>query len=480
MAIANDERVAWKAHLENLPSLRWDQSFLAMTSTQFLGAFNDNLFKQLVLLLSTDIFRSSGQPGTNTYQMQAAFFFTLPFVLFSGFAGYISDRYAKRLVIIMSKVAEIVVVAMGAWAFYSGYLWPLTVALFFMGMQSAFFGPSKYGVLSEMFRSRDLPTVNSVFIMTTFIAIILGTYLAGPLKEDLGSDRLWLASMACLATAIVGTITAYFVRPTPIAQPGLRFRPSALAIDKATWRLMRRDKSIRNVLYITSVFWMIGLVIQLGTNDFGLVQLGLTDTRSTTMLVGVAVGIAIGCVIAAKLSKGTVSFALYRVGNAGLVFSLTGIGLLGFFGPNYESEIHAAAAEQAQLRKAEPTYDAVVAPPSPLLKKLQERPVDGFEWACRGFLLLAGISAGLFTVPLQTFLQLRPPDEEKGRVIAAANLLQWTGILLASVLYGIVSLIISRLEMPQATHFLSSAVVMAMLFLYRLDDRRVEDRPVAA
>lgn len=494
------DRADWKEQREALPPAQKDPSFWGMTATQFLGAFNDNLYKQLVLFVCTDLYlQSTGGGSGDGYQAIAFAVFSLPFVMFSGIAGYFSDLYPKRNIVIACKVAEILVVLAGATAFYFHTRVGLFVVLFMMGTHSAFFGPSKFGILPEAFRSKDLPYVNGVFIMTTFLAIILGTVLAGELKsisqplqvvEGVAAPPtarnfvipLWVASLACVGTAVLGTATAFLVRKTPAANPDLRFRWSAFGIDGVTWRLIRRDRIIFNVLMITSVFWMVGGALQQAVNAFSKYQLGVSDRRAGYMLSGVAIGIAVGCAIAGRLSKGRIRFGIYKVGNVGIIVSLVALWTLGTWGgPNFQRFLTQSAA----MIMKQTGHEEVTAPEIAETPKSAEatgedktakepkidpdRPVDAFEWTARILLLVTGISAGLFTVPLQTFLQVRPPDEEKGRVIAAMNLINWIGILLSAALYFLVSFVIDQLEWPQSTHFIVCAGVLALLFLYRVD-----------
>jgi acyl-[acyl-carrier-protein]-phospholipid O-acyltransferase/long-chain-fatty-acid--[acyl-carrier-protein] ligase len=189
-----------------LPRLYHDRSFWGMTATQFLGAFNDNLFKQLMLLLAIPIGAEAATKADE--QGLATMVFALPFILFSGLAGYLSDRYSKRTVILLAKVAEIGIMALGMLAFLEygmfGYR-GLLVVLFLMGTHSAFFGPGKYGILPELFRQTDLPRANGVILMTTFLAIIFGTASAGVLGTLVGDaggerdpQRLWVGSAVCM------------------------------------------------------------------------------------------------------------------------------------------------------------------------------------------------------------------------------------------------------------------------------------------
>jgi acyl-[acyl-carrier-protein]-phospholipid O-acyltransferase/long-chain-fatty-acid--[acyl-carrier-protein] ligase len=172
------------------PSLWHDISFHGMNFTQFFGAFNDNLFKQLVLLICVDYFHETGHDD----QGIALLLFALPFVLFSGFAGYLSDRIGKVRIVRAMKVAEIGVMTAGFFALHAvtGRIEWLLAVVFLMGTHSAFFGPPKYGILPELFRERDLPQVNGMIQMTTFLSIILGMALASFIKEWFNT-RLWVA-----------------------------------------------------------------------------------------------------------------------------------------------------------------------------------------------------------------------------------------------------------------------------------------------
>ena len=153
--------------IKGLPPLSRDRSFIGMTVTQFLGAFNDNLFKQLLLLIALDYKEMRGLE-TDPYQTYATLAFSIPFVLLSGFGGYVSDKVRKRSVVIFCKMLEILVMLAAMIAFFTGtmgaesFIISLMVVLFFMGAQSAIFGPSKFGILPEMLRERDLPLANAI------------------------------------------------------------------------------------------------------------------------------------------------------------------------------------------------------------------------------------------------------------------------------------------------------------------------------
>ncbi|MGE0373947.1 MAG: MFS transporter [Planctomycetaceae bacterium] len=398
-----------------LPPLSRDRAFWGMTATQFLGAFNDNLFKQMVLLICVD-YVAIQKLQSDPYQMTAAGLFALPFVLFSGFAGWLSDRISKRRVIVLAKVAEIAVMAGGMAAFLFGaagselLITLLLAVLFVMGLQSAFFGPSKYGVLPEMFRDRDLPAVNGAVQMTTFLAIIFGTAVCGIGKdwlEDAGAG-LWPLSLFCIGIAVAGTLTSLLVRPLPAAQPDLPFSPSSLAIDRYTWQMLRRDRPLLTVLLISSLFWLMGGMLQPAVNAFGKLQLGLRDSATSLLMASIGFGIAIGCLLGGRLCGKRINFGLARFGAWGI--TLTALGLT-----------------------AVPWVTT-----SPLTA----------TWLTGALLMTLGLCGGLFAVPLQVFMQARPPAGQKGRMIGAMNLINWIGILLSAGMYGVCA---SLFTQPPAT-----------------------------
>ncbi|MEQ8838194.1 MAG: MFS transporter, partial [Lacipirellulaceae bacterium] len=281
-----------------LPSLYADRSIWGMTVTQLLGAFKDNLFKQLILLLSISTVGASAlgeQPGTvllwfgvpllvassvatvapmffmvafaaieqgavSDGQATVMFVFAAPFLAFTGYAGYLSDKIGKRGIVISCKFAEIAIMALGGLAFvaYSreSTLWPLLAVLFLMGAQSAFFGPAKYGILPEMLRERDLPRANGFMLMTTFLAIIFGTVVAGKLLESSG-EELWRSSIACVVIAVVGTVSSLLVRKVPAANPDLKFDTDAVTVPQDMRSLLAGDRPLLMALLVSSVFWLI-------------------------------------------------------------------------------------------------------------------------------------------------------------------------------------------------------------------------------
>lgn len=417
----------------DLPPLTRDASFWGMTATQFLGAFNDNLYKQMVLLICLDYVRLR-ELSSDPYQMWAQGLFSLPFVLFSGFAGWLSDRTSKRTIVVWSKVAEIVVMAAGLVVFLSfpfgsdRYLYGLLAVLFLMGAQSAYFGPAKYGILPEMLRDRDLPLANGLIQMTTFLAIIFGTAACGLLKDKIGGEgvSLWPISAACIVIAVIGTLTSLAVRRTPIAEPGLRFRVECLAIDSPTLAMLRTDRMLLGALAATVLFWFLGGVVLPTVNTLGKQQLGLGDTFTSIMTASIGLGIALGCIGAGAISRHRIAFGLVRLGAWGMFAMFALLAVL-------------------------PTMD-------------WDRQQVGY--AVAPCLALMGVFAGVYAVPLQVFLQSRPPIEQKGRMIAAMNLCTWIGILASAVFYGLCSKLFQN-ESISETFVVLAVMILPIALFYR-------------
>lgn len=490
---------------DSRPPLFQDRAFVGMTATQFLGAFNDNLFKQALLLLFVAV---PVVGGTRDMQWLGMLVFSVPFIFFSGYAGYLSDRHSKRTVIFFSKVAEIAIMTLGAllFVFYAlNSLSPwlvvvMSIVLFCMGSQSAFFGPGKYGILPELFRERDLPQANGIILMTTFIAIIFGSALAGLFFPDytkltesrivsrlelsdeqqaeaaevlesraqklrvvkerekaerkaMPDDRqkivadsnsklanlltggqrfsfnwLWLLGLFCIAVAIIGTRTSLWIRQVPRSAPNLEFQVSGLWISRETRKMLWTDRPLLEALVASSVFWLVAAMVQMAVIALGKLQMGMNEIWTSVLTAAVSVGIAVGSIIAGTASKNRFNTKIMKTGLWGLVVFLFLMAPQGF----------------------------------------GERPHLLGYWGSFVALIILGTFTGMFAVPLQVFLQSRPPADEKGRMIAAQNLCNWIGITLSAGLYFASGKIIDAFDWPRSYNFAITAVLLLFVaVLYR-------------
>lgn len=448
-----------------------DRSFWGLTISQFLGAFNDNLFKQLVLLLCVDFAldefvregaATNSQPS-DSYQPIAMAVFAIPWILFSGIAGWLSDRTSKQRGVLIFKSLEILVMFCGMAAFLTGHLSPLFLVLFLMSAQSTFFGPCKYGILPELFPEHELPRVNGVIQMSTFVAIIFGMASAGFVREIFpGQKGLAVISGISVVIAVAGVAAARLIRPVEIARPQLPFTWSSLGIGVENWQLLRSDRFLSGVLLISSLFWFSGGVVQQAINAFGKRELGLGDGRTSLMAACLGVGIACGCLLAGRYSRERIRFSMVSVGAWGMALTLGALTAL-----SYLFDLESVAA--VETSKAAETIPRMLMTASPI------------EWTGRLILIGLGASAGLFVVPLQVVLQAVPPESQKGRVIGTMNLANWIGILLSAVYYGCFEMLrgIARdtadIEIRPSMVFLSLAVILALVgVFYRPADRELE------
>jgi len=415
-----------------------DRSFWGIAIAQFFGAFNDNLYKQLMLLLAIP---AIGANISEDSQGWATAVFSLPFVIFSSFAGYLSDKNSKSQIIVLCKFAEIVITLFAVAAFLSyaklGNAGTWTV-LVFMGMHSTFFGPSKYGILPEIIDPRELARANGLILMSTFLAIILGVVSAGALNDLLVTKnmdgtrnygQLWIGSLVCTGVAIIGTLTSLMIRYTPPAQPTARLTFADLGLPEPIRKLLARDRQLVSAIIVSSMFYLVAGVIMPTVNSLGKLQMKIGSSTWISVLTGgLAIGIILGAIlgnIVLKKIKPSVQVAL---GTWGMFCALA---VLGCWLPG---GMH----------------------------------LLGYWGALIG-LIVTGLGAAIFIVPLQVFLQKRPPSELKGRMIGTMNFANFVGILIAGPLYQGFTSTASFLGWPISSIFwMLAALMLPIGLLYRL------------
>ncbi|HTM09237.1 MAG TPA: acyl-[ACP]--phospholipid O-acyltransferase [Verrucomicrobiae bacterium] len=350
--------------------------------TQFLGAFNDNLFKMIVSLMAADLAVSGG--GSGAYLSAVSAVYVLPFFFFSGYAGHLADAFSKRSVLIATKFFEIVAMALATLAFLSGRLEPMLAVLFLMALHSTFFSPAKYGIVPEMLPDKDLSRANGILEMSTFLAIILGTSL-GSVLFAAWRDRLVWMGIVLTAIAAAGSAASFGIARVPPSGAGRTFTVNPWAeIGRGTRRLWA-DKTLRLTVIGISYFWFLGILLQMDLILLGKEVMGLDDLNVGLLVAFLALGIGIGSLAAGRLSGDKVELGLVPLGSIGMgIFSV----LLYFSTGSY-------------------------------------------AWTAFALFLLA-FSGGLFAVPLNALLQQRSGRDEKGVLIATNNFLNTAAMLLAS------------------------------------------------
>ncbi|MEZ6039825.1 MAG: MFS transporter [Planctomycetaceae bacterium] len=484
-----------------LPPTLATPTFAGFVTTQFLGAFNDNYFKQLVLLACLNEKAAS----STDLQPLAVFAFALPFVLLSGFGGFLSDRFSRQRIIVACKVGEIGVMALSLLVLLipglssRTQLMLLIAVLGFMGAQSALFGPSKYGSLPELFRPEQLLPVNGIVQMTTFLAIIFGMVAAGVTLDYL--DRsLWPGSVIAVGIAIAGTLTSLLIRRTRAANPSLSLRPEHLGIPRDIRTLLKNQPPLYSAILIASVFWFIGGITQPAVNTLGREMMGLSETRASVLAASIGVGIASGCIAVGVLGKHAGPTWVMR-GAWGMILSLFSISLLasqtysrpGSAGTDTVHVDHQGAVDDAASGLGVSSSDTTLAEDSDGVSASEIGPSESgaresiveaifhapkIEWALRFCMAMLGFFAGTFVVPLQVYIQQAPSQELKGRVLGTQNLINWIGIVLSAVFLIVYNLTLASLfdaETLSARHHIIFTILAILLlpiaFYYRLPAR---------
>ena len=356
--------------------------FQAFLWTQFLGAFNDNVYKIIVSMLAVNL--AAHQGGGSGYLSLVGAVFILPFFLFSGYAGHFADVLNKRTVLIATKSFEIVAMTLALFAFRSGRIEPMLGILFLMALQSTFFSPAKYGILPEMLPDKDLSRANGLLEMSTFLAIIMRTS-GGSIMFAVWKDRLELIGLVLITIAVAGILVSRGIsRVSPSgARKPFRLNPWG-EVHQGIQRIYNQDILWPTVIGIT-YFWFLGALFQMTLILLGKEVMELDDLWVGILGTFLAIGIGVGSIIAGRLSGDKVELGVVPLGSIGMGLA----SILLFFSVQSYSQIATA-------------------------------------------IVLLGFAGGFFIVPLNALLQQKSGRQEKGRLIAASNFLNAGGILLAS------------------------------------------------
>ena len=388
-------------------ALLTDAPFHAFLWTQFLGAFNDNVYKMIVSVGAVEL--AANQLLGARYLALAGAVFVLPFLLFAGYAGQLADWYSKTRVLQITKAFEIVIMGVGMAALAFRSLNLLLGVLFLLAAQANFFSPAKYGILPEMLEEAQLTRANGLLELTTFAAIVLGTSVGSFLFARWKGEPLILGGVL-LVIAIAGSLTSLFIRQVPASGSTAPFHWNPFGEIWCGTKELYRDRPMWLTVLGISYFWFVGALFQLTVILDGSESLHLSETHTGLLVTALAVGIGLGSIAAGWLSGDRVEVGLVPVGAAALGLCSVMLGSAQSFG-------------------------------STVL-----------------WLAGAGFSGGLFIVPLNAFLQDRAAPEEKGRLLATNNFLNMFGVIAAS---GALYLLHDTLHWTPA-HILAGAGVLTL------------------
>jgi MFS family permease len=411
-----------------------ERRFAPFFVTQFLGAFNDNVFRNgLIIVITFQGVRVFGLSASQLANIAGAIFI-LPFFLFSATAGQLADKFEKCRLMRIVKMIEIGLMLFAATAFISGAYELLFLVLFLMGCQSTLFGPVKYAYLPQKLESTELIGGNALVESGTYLAIILGLIVGG-ISVAIDPDNRYLLSASLVIIATTGYLASRSVPETPAVDPDLRINWNAVS---ETWRIVgyaREDRSVFLAVIGISWFWFFGSVVTLQIPAYTLDILNGNEEVTTILLVAFAVGVGIGALLCERLSGRRIELGLVPLGSLGL--SIVAIDL--YF------------AQTAKNPVAVATFGELLARPGSIRVLID--------------LALLGAFGGLYSVPLYAMIQQRANRRHLSRIIAANNILNSFFMVCAAGLA--LALLNAGLSIPEIFVVLAgmNGVVAATIFI---------------
>lgn len=373
-------------------SLLAKRRFLPFFLTQFLGALNDNVFRNALMVMIAFQATTIGRASPDTLINVSAGLFILPFLLFSALAGELADKHEKSRLIRRIKLLEIGIMLAAAACFLAGATAGLLFLLFLMGLQSTLFGPVKYGLLPQHLREAELVGGNALVESGTFLAILLGQIL-GTVLLGLRPDGTRLLALFVVLTALAGWLASRQIPRATANDPGLTVDLNPL---KGTWRTLRMalgERTLFLAILGISWFWFLGSVFLTQIPSYTRNYLAGSPQVVTLLLTLFSVGIGTGSLLCEKLSRRRIEIGLVPLGSIGL----TVFGIDVFF------------ARPEALAGSELGALDFLRQPGAVRIALD--------------LLLIGVFGGFYIVPLYAMVLARSPSAERARIIAANNIL---------------------------------------------------------
>jgi len=415
-------------------SLLTQRRFAPFFWTQFLGAFNDNLFKTALLVVMTYDALNWTSLDPSLINNLIPGLFILPYVLFSATSGQIADKYDKARLARIVKVAEIVIMLIAGIGWMTHSLWLLIVAVVGMGMHSTLFGPVKYAYLPQNLKPDELVGGNGVVEMGTFVGILLGE-VAGAILVGYKPNGIMLVAAATLVFAVLGLLASWRIPPSPAPAPELRISRNPVAESWRNLSYSRQNRTVFLSMLGNSWFWFYGALLLAQFPVFAKDYLRGDHSVFVLLLTVFSLGIGAGSLLCERLSGRKVEIGLVPFGSIGL--SVFGIDL--YFASEAFNTVAAAGSVGAMALLAQPGVLRILAD-----------------------LVLIGVFGGLFIVPLFALIQTRCDQKHVSRTIAGMNILNAV-FMVASA--GVAILLLGQgFSIPEL--FLTTALLNAVVAVY--------------
>lgn len=409
--------------------------FLPFFITQSLGAFNDNVLKQSLILAI--LYKLSIDGDRSIWVNLCALLFILPFFLFSALAGQFGEKYAKDALIRLIKLGEIAIMLVGAAGFLLGHLWLMLLALFAMGTHSALFGPVKYSILPQHLHEDELVGGNGLVEMGTFLAILAGTIGAGIMMSSVHYAPI--VATALLLVAGLGYVASRGIPRAVAASPEMRLNWNIFSQSWATLRLgLGQTPAVSRSIVGNSWFWFVGAIYLTQIPAYAKEWLYGDETVVTLILTVFSIGIALGSMLCERLSGRKVEIGLVPFGSMGLtVFGLLLWWHSGGFPQNVQANDWLAVLSYGQA------------------------------WWVLADVLGIGIFGGFYIVPLYALIQSRTAEKERSRVIASNNILNAL-FMVVSAIVSIVLLSVVKLSIPQLFLVVSLMNIAVNVYIFKI------------
>jgi len=417
---------------ENQYHLFQTPRFLPLFVTQFLGALNDNLFKNaLVILILYRVTQAAGLDG-QILVTAAAGAFILPFFLFSATAGQLADKFEKSRLIRLIKLAEILIMGLAVGGFLWGDPYLMLAVLFLMGTQSTFFGPLKYAILPDHLHEDELIGGNALIEAGTFLAILIGTILGGVMI--LTEYGVSVVSVSIVVLAACGWLSSFYIPRADAPSPDLKLNPNVLAETRNIIRAATSRRDIRLSILGISWFWLVGATFLTQFPGLAKNVIGANEHVVTLFLTTFSIGIGLGSLLCNKLLNGEITAKFVPFGALGMTLFILDL----FFA----------------------TSGLVPTPGE--LQGIAAFLIQPTAWRILADLTAISICGGIFIVPLYTILQWRSEAAQRSRMVAANNIVNALFMVVGAA--GATLMLVAGMSVPDI--FLVVAVVNGVVAIY--------------
>ena len=408
-----------------------ERRFAPFFGVQFLGALNDNVFKQALVILLAYQTTAFTTMSTDVLQNLAQALFVLPFFLFSATAGQFADKYEKSRLITVTVFIELCVMALGAAGFLLRNLELLMLALFLGGVQSALFGPVKYAILPQQLKDHELVGGNGLVETGTAVAILVGMMLGGWMvsQAQWGIAGVAITTMAISATSL---LLSRFIMPAPAAEPDLRINWNIITETWRNFQFMRGNRTVFLSVLGISWFWFFGAMFVTQFPNLSKNILAGDEHVVTLLLIVFSVGIGVGSLLCERLSGHKIEIGLVPFGSIGLTL--------------FAFDLYYVLADHVQHGPVGPG----------------EFVREAGHFRILADLLLIGMFGGFYIVPLNTLIQNRSEPRHRSRIIAGNNILNALFMVGAALL----AVVLFRLGFTIPQLFLATALLNAAVAVY--------------